>query len=208
MNEVKVGQFIADCRKQKNMTQVELAKRLNITNRAISKWETGKNLPDASIMLELCEILGISANDLLSGERADKRSNSKLHKKISINKKIFFRRVALLTIFFVVCFFAYNKIIGSLIEFQTMLLVFILGAILILLGQQIRFSLNIKKFILYNSFLISSIPVFVFNMIHFDKLGAQGVKISLLSFAYGIILTLIWNILFFRIENTKKNQNF
>lgn len=68
MNQVKIGKFIAERRKHKNMTQVELAEKLNITDRAISKWETGKGMPDSSIMLELCSELDISVNELLSGE--------------------------------------------------------------------------------------------------------------------------------------------
>lgn len=68
MDQVKIGKFIAQRRKQANLTQMQLAEKLNITDRAISKWETGKSLPDASIMLELCGLLGITVNDLLSGE--------------------------------------------------------------------------------------------------------------------------------------------
>ena len=68
MNQVKIGKFIAQCRKEKNMTQAELAEKLNITDRAISKWETGKGMPDSSIMLDLCNELNISVNELLSGE--------------------------------------------------------------------------------------------------------------------------------------------
>ncbi len=68
MNQVKIGKFIAECRKKENLTQMQLAEKLNITDRAISKWETGKAMPDSSIMLELCDILKISVNDLLSGE--------------------------------------------------------------------------------------------------------------------------------------------
>ena len=68
MDQVKIGKFIADCRKKTNLTQMQLAEKLNITDRAISKWETGKSLPDSSIMLELCDILGVSVNDLLCGE--------------------------------------------------------------------------------------------------------------------------------------------
>ena len=68
MDQVKIGKFIALCRKKANLTQMQLAQKLDITDRAISKWETGKSLPDSSIMLELCKILGITVNDLLSGE--------------------------------------------------------------------------------------------------------------------------------------------
>lgn len=68
MDQIKIGKFIAECRKQKNLTQMQLAEKLNITDKAISKWERGLSLPDSSIMLELCGILGITVNDLLSGE--------------------------------------------------------------------------------------------------------------------------------------------
>lgn len=68
MDQVRIGKFIADCRKKVNLTQMQLAEKLGITDRAVSKWETGKSLPDSSVMLELCGILGITVNDLLSGE--------------------------------------------------------------------------------------------------------------------------------------------
>ena len=68
MDQLKIGKFIAERRKMNGLTQMQLAEKLNITDRAISKWENGKSLPDSSIMLELCEVLGITVNDLLSGE--------------------------------------------------------------------------------------------------------------------------------------------
>ena len=68
MDQVKIGTFISICRKKQNLTQAELAEKLGVTDRAVSKWETGRSLPDSSIMLDLCSILKISVNDLLSGE--------------------------------------------------------------------------------------------------------------------------------------------
>lgn len=68
MNQIKIGKFIAECRKNNNLTQMQLAEKLNITDRAVSKWETGKSMPDSSIMLELCALLKITVNDLLCGE--------------------------------------------------------------------------------------------------------------------------------------------
>lgn len=67
MDQIKIGKFIAELRKKENLTQFELAERLGITDRAVSKWERGLALPDASIMLELCKILKITVNDLLNG---------------------------------------------------------------------------------------------------------------------------------------------
>ena len=77
MNQVEIGKFIAKCRKEKNLTQAQLAEKLNITDRAVSKWETGKSMPDSSIMLEVCEILGITVNELLSGEEVDMENYEK-----------------------------------------------------------------------------------------------------------------------------------
>ncbi len=68
MDQIKIGKFIAERRKNKNLTQFQLAEKLNITDRAISKWENGRSMPDSSIMLDLCKELEISVNELLSGE--------------------------------------------------------------------------------------------------------------------------------------------
>lgn len=68
MDQIKIGQFIKSCRKNKNLTQQELADKLNISFKTISKWECGKGLPEVSLMLPLCEILEITVNDLLSAE--------------------------------------------------------------------------------------------------------------------------------------------
>lgn len=83
MDQIKIGKFIAQRRKSVNLTQMQLAEKLNITDRAVSKWETGKSLPDSSLMLELCDILGITVNDLLSGEVVTMESyNKELENKL------------------------------------------------------------------------------------------------------------------------------
>lgn len=81
MNLGKIGMFISTCRKKRNITQAELAEKLGITDRAVSKWETGKSLPDASIMLDLCEILQINVNDLLNGEVVTMSENNQKHEQ-------------------------------------------------------------------------------------------------------------------------------
>lgn len=68
MDQIKIGKFIAGLRKNANLTQMQLAEKLNVTDRAVSKWETGKALPDVALMLELCDVFGITVNDLLCGE--------------------------------------------------------------------------------------------------------------------------------------------
>ena len=84
MDQIKTGKFIAECRKKKNLTQAQLAEKLNITDRAISKWETGKAMPDSDIMLDLCDILGIKVNELLCGEMIEIE-----HKDEQLNELIF-----------------------------------------------------------------------------------------------------------------------
>lgn len=83
MDQIKIGKFIAECRKKNNLTQMQLAEKLNITDRAISKWENGKGMPDSSIMLDLCNELKISVNELLSGEVLEMNSyNKKLEQNL------------------------------------------------------------------------------------------------------------------------------
>ena len=77
MDQEKIGRFIKEKRKAKKLTQSDLAEKLNITDRAISKWENGNCLPDAGTMPELCKILNISINDLFSGEIVDMKDNEK-----------------------------------------------------------------------------------------------------------------------------------
>lgn len=69
MDQIKIGGFIAELRKEQNLTQEQLAERIGVSNRSVSRWETGKNMPDISLFTPLCELLGISVNELICGER-------------------------------------------------------------------------------------------------------------------------------------------
>mgnify|MGYP000490155303 CR=1 FL=1 len=73
MNQEKIGKFIAYCRKEKNMTQEELAQKLHLTDKAISKWENGRGLPDLSLIKDVSDILGVTVNELLTGEKLDSK---------------------------------------------------------------------------------------------------------------------------------------
>ncbi len=72
MNQEHIGKFIAECRKRKKITQSELAEKLGVTDRSVSNWENGKNMPDLSLFKPLCNILDITINELLSGEKLSK----------------------------------------------------------------------------------------------------------------------------------------
>jgi len=85
MDQIKIGKFIAACRKKATLTQLQLAQMLGITDKAISKWERGITMPDTSIMLELCDILGISVNELLSGEKINMENNDQKNQQLLLD---------------------------------------------------------------------------------------------------------------------------
>ena len=108
MDQEKIGKFIAQCRKENGYTQASLAEKLGITDRAISKWENGKSMPDASIMLELCELLKINVNELLTGEHiimddykevAEKNLVEMKTQKEAANKKVILVVIVLVIMF-------------------------------------------------------------------------------------------------------------
>ena len=85
MDQIKIGRFIAERRKKASLTQMQLAEKLGITDKAISKWERGVAMPDTSIMLKLCDILGISVNELLCGEKIDMENNNQKNEQLFLN---------------------------------------------------------------------------------------------------------------------------
>ncbi|MBR4670310.1 MAG: helix-turn-helix domain-containing protein [Butyrivibrio sp.] len=152
MNQIDIGKFIADCRKEKGLTQAQLAEKLNITDRAVSKWETGKSMPDSSIMLELSNILGVTVNELLSGERLEMNNYEEkvsenlieLTKKDqnSMSKNVVISIVYTITmaIAMMVCFICDISISGklswSLITFSSIMVAWIISFPVILLGKR------------------------------------------------------------------------
>lgn len=84
MNQIKIGKFISELRKEKNMTQKDLAIKLNVTDRAISNWENGRRMPDISLFKPLCETLNITINELLSGEKIPKEKIKKTSEELLI----------------------------------------------------------------------------------------------------------------------------
>ena len=80
MDQEKIGSFIAENRKAKGFTQIEFAEKLGVSNKSVSRWETGKNMPDVSLFLPMCDALDISVNELLIGERITTQENKKADK--------------------------------------------------------------------------------------------------------------------------------
>ena len=152
MNQMEIGKFIAELRKEKNMTQLELANKLNITDRAVSHWENGRSMPDAGIMLELCKALGINVNELLSAkkimkekynERAEenllemRREIETLNKRILTLNKII---INLAIVIFVVIGFA-----ATFIEMSMLIRNIIFAVDLVMLILVGFFTLNILQ---------------------------------------------------------------
>lgn len=85
MDQIRIGRFIAESRKKVKLTQIQLAEKLGITDKAISKWETGKSMPDTAIMLQLCDILEISVNELLSGEKISMENTNQKNEQLLLD---------------------------------------------------------------------------------------------------------------------------
>ena len=149
MDQLKIGKFIADCRKEKRLTQMQLAEKLGITDKAVSKWERGIAMPDSSIMLDVCDILGISVNELLSGEKINmeeqskkteelllefKRKEERLRKKLFINAwilhTILFLFYGAITALSILASYSEYKI-ASFIIFGVSGVVFMVGGVLV-----------------------------------------------------------------------------
>ena len=141
MDQIKIGKFIAKQRKKNNLTQMQLAEKLNITDRAISKWENGKAMPDSSVMLDLCNILKISVNELLSGEMISmekKNENQEqllldLAKETEEKNKIIWTSMWVIMIVSMISLFAGIAIVAFLVPEGIVQLILILGLCVIFL---------------------------------------------------------------------------
>lgn len=141
MNQAKIGKFIADCRKEQNLTQIQLAEKLNITDKAVSKWERGFAMPDSSIMLDLCDILNISVNELLIGEKITTDNSSQKSKELFVDmakeleqkNKIIWRSMCVLMIVSMVTFFASIFIAVFLIPDEVWKLIVIIASTILFL---------------------------------------------------------------------------
>ena len=151
MDQIKIGKFIAECRKKNNLTQMQLAEKLNITDRAISKWENGKGMPDSSIMLELCNELKISVNELLSGEMIEMKDYNQIAEKNLLemakkeevqNKKMMFYEMVIgymSTVTFLILLFTASFAVENIVA---RIILFILAFLVLIVG--VSFALKIE----------------------------------------------------------------
>ena len=211
MNQTEIGEFIAKCRKEKKLTQAQLAERLNITDRAVSKWETGKSMPDSSIMLELCEILGITVNDLLSGEKIDMESYEKkadenliaLKRKDENNmtKNVIISLLFSVTLLIgiMVCLICNIAISGnltwSLIPISSIVFVWVVSFPSIILGKKgmLISLISLSAFVIPYLFLLS-------RLIKVKEVFSVGVIMAVASILFLWVIAAIWN----RVGKTRK----
>lgn len=211
MNQTEIGEFIAKCRKEKKLTQAQLAERLNITDRAVSKWKTGKSMPDSSIMLELCEILGITVNDLLSGEKISMESYEKkadenliaLKRKdennMTKNAVISLLFSATLLIGIMVCLICNIAISGnltwSLIPISSIVFVWVVSFPSIILGKKgmLISLISLSAFVIPYLFLLS-------RLIKVKEVFSVGVIMAVASILFLWVIAAIWN----RVGKTRK----
>ena len=119
MDQIKIGKFIGEQRKVHNLTQSELSEKLGITDRAISKWERGICLPDAGLMLDLCKILEISVNELLTGEKIPMENNTEIMEKnliemAALNERI--NKMLIHTEYILIALMVFIVIAGALVS--------------------------------------------------------------------------------------------
>ena len=211
MKQTEIGEFIAKCRKEKKLTQAQLAEKLNITDRAVSKWETGKSMPDSSIMLELCEILGITVNELLSGEKIDMESYEKKADEnlVALKRKdennmtknviisILFSVALLIGI--MVCLICNLAISGdltwSLIPVSSIVLAWVISFPSIILGKRgiIVSLISLSVFIVPYLFLLS-------NLVKVEEVFSVGAEMAVASIVFLWIIVAVFR----RIGETRK----
>ena len=181
MNQEKIGKFIANCRKEKNITQQELAEKLGVSDRTIGNWENGRNMPDLSLFKPLCQELDITLNDLISGEKVkEKEYQEKLEENIIntinyTNKKIENRNnfIGLLFIAFgilisvtAIAIFPSESSWGSIYS--------VLGAIISLIGiSKFTKRLSYPKRLLCN---LGYFFLFITTLMTIDYIGVINIK--------------------------------
>ena len=152
MDQIRIGKFIAERRRLAGLTQMQLAEKMGVTDRAVSKWENGRAMPDSSIMLALCDVLGITVNDLLCGEVVSVKDynekNEQVLLKLAKQKEEGDRRLLSLEIVIgtiSVLFLLVLNVIAAYIEMQTWLQITLAvsGFVVGLIG--IAFAIRIEQ---------------------------------------------------------------
>jgi len=188
MNQEKIGKFISTVRKEKKITQKQLAEKLGITDRAISKWENGKSMPDLALLKPLCDILNISINELLSGEYINKKNENlednivnviNYSKKKQLIHELIFE--IFIIIFGILIFIMSMSIFDAIIDFY--LWYSVLGTFVLI----ISFGYLLKYFVVSNK-------------------SRKYIIITILSF-FLLYYSYLWTIDFINVKKNKSNPN-
>lgn len=222
MNQEKIGKFILEIRKQKGMTQKELAEKIGVSDKTISKWECGNSIPDISYLESLCNSLNISVNELLSGERLSEESYSEkaeenimaLMKENESNKKGNYTRIfigiVLVTLTFVILVYCCGHgmgILGFYYDFVSVLVLGMLSIGMVLLsGNKTKYGiLNcLQKTVIPNGVLIMLFEFIIImgSLTEPAELG-PNIAVCILTVLYAVAVYLVVTVLKIRCEENK-----
>ena len=213
MDQEKIGSFIAENRKAKGFTQIEFAEKLGVSNKSVSRWETGKNMPDVSLFLPICDALDISVNEFLIGERIttqeNKRADEILVETIKVsNKKLKSAQIVIyiLAVLVNALFMIGVPLSATPSDAMAVPLLAIIGGTI---SAVLLLCINIKPMWLFIFIPISAIELLVGGMIYCGDLFDYGLPYAtILAFIQLaiILLTLIIRTIIRKLIKTKRKN--
>ena len=224
MNQEKIGLFIAKCRREKNMTQEDLAEKLGVSNKSISRWENGKTMMDISLFEPLCNELDISIIELLNGERINDKKKDKLYTKTLINysNKVGSRnKQVILTILFIMSLMpmllyqfggmrGVQEISGLIILLSPITIVSI---ILFFLGIWFKFKNKMTNKILGGIGVIGIVISEIYEFFTWYTIGItkdinlyNSINLTFPEFYIGLLISIIMVFIYFFIDKIVKNN--
>ncbi len=222
MNQEKIGLFIAKCRREKNMTQEDLAEKLGVSNKSISRWENGKTMMDISLFEPLCNELDISIIELLNGERINDKKKDKLYTKTLINytNKVGSRnKQVILTILFIMSLMpmllyqfggmrGVQEISGLIILLSPITIVSI---ILFFLGIWFKFKNKITNKILGGIGVVGIVISEIYEFFTWYTIGitkdinlSNSINLAFPEFYIGLLISIIMVFIYFFIDKIVK----
>lgn len=222
MNQEKIGLFIAKCRREKNMTQEDLAEKLGVSNKSISRWENGKTMMDISLFEPLCNELDISIIELLNGERINDKKKDKLYTKTLINytNKVGSRnKQVILTILFIMSLMpmllyqfggmrGVQEISGLIILLSPITIVSI---ILFFLGIWFKFKNKITNKILGGIGVVGIVIPEIYEFFTWYTIGitkdinlSNSINLAFPEFYIGLLISIIMVFIYFFIDKIVK----
>lgn len=170
MDIKRVGFFISELRKQKGYTQKDLAEKLMVTDKAVSRWETGKGLPETSILKHLSEILGVSVSELLSGERIDEEHMKEKNDEVILDSlkysgRMFKNLINIVLILIGCCFLLYPLLGGTGNSYDVLGGFFLFLAILRMFFNRREIIVKNSSRTMYGFILLSQVTALILEML-------------------------------------------